>query len=272
MRWTPGGRSRYLEDRRGMRMAGGAGLGIGGTLILLVLSMVFGQDFLSLFNAVQTMSPTMQEGEAPVHDEEEPLVQFVSFVLDDAQQTWANTLRGYEPAHLVLFRDAVSSACGYAQAATGPFYCPSDQKIYIDLGFYRQLKERFGAPGDFAQAYVLAHEIGHHVQTLVGTSAKVRRAQQVQPGNANELSVRMELQADCYAGVWAASTEQRQILERGDIEEGLQAAAAVGDDRLTQGRISPDSFTHGTSKQRSEWFHRGYKAGTPEACDTFASN
>jgi uncharacterized protein len=174
----------------------------------------------------------------------------------------------------VLFRDAINSACGFAEAATGPFYCPLDQRVYIDLGFYQELKDRFGAPGDFAQAYVLAHEIGHHVQALLGTDQEMRRAQQARPEQANALSVRLELQADCYAGVWGHSTEQRQLLDPGDVEEGIQAAAAVGDDRIQKmstGRVNPDGFTHGTSEQRVAWFRRGYDTGRPDACNTFES-
>ena len=208
--------------------------------------------------------------------EEEQLVSFVSFVLDDTQATWAKLFpalgRQYEDARLVLFRDAVDSACGFAQSATGPFYCPSDQTVYIDLGFYRQLRRQFGAPGDFAQAYVLAHEIGHHVQRLLGIEEEMRRLQQRNPADANRLSVMMELQADCFAGVWGHSTEQRGILEDGDADEALAAASAIGDDRIqnmSTGRISPDSFTHGSSAQRVHWFRQGLDSGRPEACDTF---
>ena len=206
-------------------------------------------------------------------------MQFVSFVLDDAQATWARICSRpgastYEHAKLVLFRDAIQSACGFAQAATGPFYCPGDEQVYIDLGFYDELQQRFGAPGDFAQAYVLAHELGHHVQRLLGTEAQVREAQQRDPDAANQLSVRLELQADCYAGVWGHETQQRDILDPGDVDEGLQAAAAVGDDRIQkmsgQG-VSPEGFTHGSSEQRASWFRRGFESGRPEDCDTFKS-
>jgi len=197
-------------------------------------------------------------------------------VLDDAQDTWAALLpqlgMTYREARLVLFRDEVSSACGFAQAASGPFYCPGDEKVYIDLSFFDELKRRFGAPGDFAQAYVLAHEIGHHVQKVVGTSSEVRRAQQQRPDLANELSVRLELQADCYAGVWGNSTARRALLQQGDVEEGLAAASAVGDDRIQReatGRVNPDAFTHGSSAQRVEWFRRGMATGDPRSCDTF---
>jgi len=206
--------------------------------------------------------------------QEEERVQFVSFVLDDAQNTWKKILPDrYRDAKLVLFRGAVESACGFAQAAMGPFYCPRDEKVYIDLSFYDDLRRRFGAQGgDFAQAYVLTHEIGHHVQRLMGIDERVRAAQEQQPGAQNELSVRLELQADCFAGVWGHSTAQRDILEQGDIEDALNAAAAIGDDRLqkmSQGRVVPESFTHGSSKQRVEWFRRGFDGGDPKSCDTF---
>jgi len=210
--------------------------------------------------------------------EEDKRVEFVSFVLDDAQSTWDRLFRDrgqtYQHAKLVLFRDAIQSACGFAEAATGPFYCPGDQRVYIDLGFYDELQQRFGAPGDFAQAYVLAHELGHHVQRLLGTEARVRETQERRPDQANELSVRLELQADCYAGVWGHETAQRQILEAGDVDEGLAAAAAVGDDRIQrmsgQG-VHPEGFTHGSSEQRAGWFRRGLESGRPEDCDTFKS-
>jgi predicted metalloprotease len=256
-------------------LPGGAGkMGLGGMAILLVLSLVFGQDFLSQAGG----GPGVVDGgevAAPVTDpREEPMVQFVSFVLDDAQATWAKILPQYREAKLVLFRDAANTACGYGQAATGPFYCPGDEKVYIDLGFYQELKDKFGAPGDFAQAYVLAHEIGHHVQTLLGTNDQVGQLQRSRPGQANQLSVRMELQADCYAGVWAHSTSQRNLLESGDVQEGMAAAASVGDDRIQRmggGAVNPDGFTHGSSAQRMEWFKRGLDTGRPESCDTFAT-
>jgi predicted metalloprotease len=186
---------------------------------------------------------------------------------------WARQLGNrYARARLVLFTDAVESACGFAQSATGPFYCPPDQRVYIDLGFYRELRDRFGAPGEFAQAYVLAHEIGHHVQTVLGTEGQVRQAQQRNPGAANQLSVRMELQADCYAGVWGHAAAQQGMLEPGDLESGLTAAAAIGDDRIQRmggGHVAPERFTHGSSAQRVEWFKRGLDTGRPDACDTF---
>ena len=247
----------------------------GGLMILVILSLVFGRDFVSLAGdaGVAPGAETAATPPAETTPEEERLVSFVGFVLDDAQNTWRKLAGGqYRDAKLVLFRDAVQSACGFAESATGPFYCPADEKVYIDLGFYEELQRRFGAPGDFAQAYVLAHEIGHHVQNLLGTEAEVREARTRRADLANELSVRLELQADCYAGVWAHSTAQRELLESGDVEEGLGAAAAVGDDRLQRmggGRVVPESFTHGTSEQRQEWFRRGLESGRPESCDTF---
>jgi predicted metalloprotease len=246
-------------------------LGIGGVVIALLLSLFFGQDFLSILGLVSE-SPSGSVSE-PIQDaREEPMVQFVSFVLDDTQQTWRRLLGGqYREAKLVLFRDRVDSACGIAGSASGPFYCPADEKAYIDLSFYADLQRRFGAPGDFAQAYVLAHEIGHHVQHLLGIDQKVRQAQRANPQSANMLSVRMELQADCFAGIWGNSTARRDILEKGDVEEGLNAAAAIGDDRLTRGRVSPDSFTHGTSAQRVAWFRRGLETGQVSSCDPFST-
>jgi hypothetical protein len=279
MRWTPRGRSANLEDRRaegGRSFRRVAPLGAGGLLVLIVLSLLTGQNFLSLFDlpSDQTVGPSSES--APVGslpEEEEQLVQFVSFVLDDAQETWERLLaERYQRTTLVLFRDAIQSACGFAESATGPFYCPGDRKVYIDLGFYTELRQRLGAPGDFAQAYVLAHEIGHHVQTLLGIEGRMRQMQQARPQRANELSVRLELQADCFAGLWGNSTAERNILERGDVEEGLGAAAAIGDDRIQRmsgARVAPDRFTHGSSAQRVEWFRRGLQSGQLDACDTF---
>jgi predicted metalloprotease len=281
MRWTRRGKSTDIEDVRGQSpRAGGMGrgipIGIGGILLLGVLSLLTGQDFLSMLGSggggvgIPTEQPSQPIPSSPADTE---MIEFISFVLDDNQDTWTQLLGPrYQRAKLVLFTDAVESACGFAQAATGPFYCPGDQKVYIDLGFYHELERRFGAPGDFAQAYVLAHEIGHHVQSLLGTEARVREAQRENPSNANQLSVAMELQADCYAGVWARSTSQKQLLEEGDVEEGLNAAAAIGDDRIQKmsgGRVSPERFTHGSSAQRVEWFRRGVQSGQPQACDTF---
>lgn len=281
MRWTPGGRSQDLEDRRGggggggFIPGGGKGLGLGGLVVLLVLSLVFKRDFLGLLGGGEGQVGAAS-GEVASSPEEEKLVDFVSFVLDDAQQTWDRLLPAqgatYRHAKLVLFRDAVRSACGFAEAATGPFYCPGDEKVYIDLGFYDELHRRFGAPGDFAQAYVLAHEIGHHVQRLLGTEERVREAQRRRPELANPLSVRLELQADCYAGIWANSTAHRNLLEQGDTEEAMSAAAAVGDDRIQRmggGTVHPEAFTHGSAEERTHWFQEGFGSGRLEACDTF---
>jgi uncharacterized protein len=283
MRWSPGGRSSNLEDRRGGggRFIGGAGgLGAGTIIILIILSLVFKRDMFQVVSdpGVGAGPETAAGPPAETTPAEERLVDFVSFVLDDAQSVWGQVLpqhgAQYRPARLVLFRDAIQSACGLGESATGPFYCPGDEKVYIDLGFYQELQQRFGAPGDFAQAYVLAHEIGHHVQNLLGTEAEVRRARSNRPDLGNELSVRLELQADCYAGIWAYSTAQRDLLERGDVEEGLEAAAAVGDDRIQRmggGRVAPEAFTHGSSEQRMQWFQRGFKSGQLDDCDTFRS-
>lgn len=279
MRWTPGGRSSDLEDRRGSSGGFGGGgmrIGLGGAAVLLVLSLIFKQNFFALVGGGGGGGEPAASGPVASTPEEEKRADFVSFVLDDAQGTWDRLFQArgqqYQHAKLVLFRDAIESACGFGQAASGPFYCPGDEKVYIDLGFYDELQQRFGAPGDFAQAYVLAHEIGHHVQRLQGTDAKVREGQQRRPDAANELSVRLELQADCYAGVWGHETARREVLEAGDVEEGLAAAAAVGDDRIQrmsgQG-VNPDGFTHGSSEQRTTWFRRGFESGRPEDCDTF---
>jgi predicted metalloprotease len=256
-------------------------IGLGGLLILLVLSVVFKQNFFALLGgggvsgsgsaAVSTPDPGRDEAE-------KPLVQFVSFVLDDTQKTWDQLLpqqagTPYRHAKLVLFRDATQSGCGGAEAATGPFYCPADEKVYIDLSFYDELKRRFGAPGEFAQAYVLAHEVGHHVQKLIGIESKVRQFQSQNPSAANAASVQMELQADCLAGVWAHSTQQRGLLEQGDVQSALGAAAAVGDDhiqQMTRGRVQKETFTHGSSQQRMDWFNRGLSSGSISGCNTFA--
>ena len=283
MRWTPGGSSDDVEDRRsesgGGFRPGGIHLGLGGIVVLFILSLIFKRDFLSLVsNGSMDTGTTVAQSDPARDQQEQPLVQFVTFVLNDAQNTWSQILpqQGvpYRHAKLVLFRDAYDSACGMAQSATGPFYCPEDEKVYIDLGFYDELKQRFGAPGEFAEAYVLAHEIGHHVQKLLGIEGKVQRLRESNPRAANPLSVRLELQADCFAGVWAKSTEQRKIIDQSDIAAGLRAAAAVGDDRLQKmatGHVSPESFTHGSSQQRMQWFQSGLNSGQIDACDTFAS-
>jgi predicted metalloprotease len=262
-------------------MLGGGGLriGAGGAILLLVLSLATGQNLFDLLGGVVDVGgPDGQTAPHEASPEEEKLVDFVSFVLDDVQNTWAQKFpvaaREYRKTKLVLFTDNVSSGCGYAQSAMGPFYCPADEKVYIDLGFYRELRSRFGAPGDFAQAYVIAHEIGHHVQNVLGLSERVRELQQRRPDQANQLSILLELQADCFAGVWAHSTQKRDILEGGDVEEGIGAAGAVGDDRIQKsggGGVNPETWTHGSSQQRVEWFQRGMQKGTVADCNTFAA-
>jgi uncharacterized protein len=294
MRWKPGqGRSENIEDRRGSSAGGLGGLaglipggGKGGGVIGIVVLLAFvllgkscvsdgsggdsasgGFDIEDINDILSQFSPAggAAAGEDPLDPADDPdasTVDFVSFVLDDVQGFWdgyfADAGQNYPDAELVLFRSSVQSGCGPASAATGPFYCPRDSKAYIDLAFFRELTDRFGAPGDFAQAYVLAHELGHHVQNVLG----------IDPPSSNELSVRLELQADCFAGVWAHSAFQRDLLSDGDIEEGLDAAASVGDDRL--GVDSPESFTHGSSEQRVHWLRTGYETGDVQACDTFS--
>jgi len=288
MRWQRGTSDRDIEDRRGSSGGGSGGfggggmrIGLGGLIIIGILSLLFKQNFFSLLGdlpAGTTMTDTAPSGPpATMSPVEKERYEFVKFVVNDVQDTWTAVLpreadTQYPRATLVLFRDAVRSACGFADAASGPFYCPGDRKIYIDLSFYDDLKSRFGAAGDFAQAYVIAHEYGHHIQNVLGIDSQMRRAQQQRPGMANELSVRLELQADCLAGVWGHSTAQRNILESGDVEAGLNAAAAIGDDRIQRmsGRgVHPEKFTHGSSAQRVEWFRRGLESGRIAACDTF---
>lgn len=285
MRWSDRGQSENVEDQRGSGggrfSGGGARLGLGGMLVLLILSVVFKRDFFSLVgNGGLGAGGAGQVTAGPVQasPEEEELAHFVGFVLDTTQAFWSQefpTLGAqYQDAHLVLFRDGIQSACGFAETASGPFYCPGDEKVYIDLGFYDELTRKFGAPGDFAQAYVIAHELGHHVQNLLGIERKMRKAQQRDPGRANDLSVRLELQADCFAGVWGHGAEQEGILEGGDAEEGLRAAASVGDDhiqKMTQGYVNPEGFTHGTAEQRQRWFNAGFTTGDPKRCDTFGT-
>jgi hypothetical protein len=278
MRWTPGDRGN-IEDARGRSGGGIATLGIGGFLVLLALSWVTGTNLFSLLGTDSAAPASVgTSGELKTTPAEERLVDFVDAVTADAQRTWEQMLGGrYERTRVVLFRDAIDSACGSAQSATGPFYCPGDRKVYLDLGFFRELAERFGAPGDFAQAYVITHELGHHVQNLLGITARVQGTR----AGANGASVAVELQADCFAGVWGhAASQQGRFqaggveLETGDAEEALRAAASIGDDRLQRtatGRVMPDRFTHGTSAQRVAWFKRGMEAGDVRACDTFGT-
>lgn len=295
MRWKQGRRSDNVEDRRG---AGSASMALGGlsavgrilplllrtkagrALLLVVVVVYFGAKLLGYDLLQLVAAPGQRElaNSQQLSPQDQELADFVSVILADTESTWHLEFKKlgltYQEPKLVLFRNAVNSACGFAQSAMGPFYCPGDNKLYIDLAFYEDMKNKLGAPGDFAQAYVIAHEVGHHVQTLLGTSAKVTQAQsQVSKEQANQLSVKQELQADCYAGIWGhyADTE-RQMLEHGDIEEALVAASAIGDDKLQQqaGKVvRPESFTHGSSKQRVEWFKRGFEQGKIEACNTF---
>ena len=279
MRWDPGGTSNDIEDRRDDSGGGGFGggfggihLGIGGTILLIILSFVFKTNLFTLFSGGSEPRQVTRAADPARDAQENREVQFVSFVLDDVQHTWEKLLPAsgvsYRHAKLVLFRDVIQSACGTAQSATGPFYCPEDEKVYIDLGFYDELRQRFGAPGEFAQAYVLAHEIGHHVQKLLGIERRVRRLEEQDPSARNRYSVQLELQADCFAGVWGNSTEQRNIIDQSDIAAGLRAAAAVGDDRLQRmatGHVNPESFTHGSSAQRT-----GLESGRVDACNTSA--
>ena len=279
MRWQLGRRSDNIEDRRGIGVPlGVAGGGIG-TVILILAALFFGFDpgVLLQGNPESQMAPG--PGPAPSKAEDE-LRDFVSVVLADTEDVWEDLFRRsnreYRDPKLVLFTRAVESACGFAQTAVGPFYCPVDQKVYLDLSFFRDLRDRFGAPGDFAQAYVIAHEVGHHVQALLGISERVHTARErAGEREANALSVRLELQADCLAGVWAHHAQRaRQILEAGDVEEALNAASAIGDDRLQQrsrGYVAPDSFTHGSAAQRVKWFRRGLGTGKIEQCNTFAA-
>jgi predicted metalloprotease len=287
MRWTYGRQSSNIEDRRGMGGGfGGRGLKVGagggiGIIVIAVVAMFLGVDPSIILQGGMGDGGApagYEQPRGPTSPQEAEREKFVSYVLADTEDTWKTIFQQggqqYQEPTLVLFSGGVESACGFAQAATGPFYCPGDRKLYVDLSFFDELEQRFGAPGDFAQAYVVAHEVGHHVQTLLGVTQQVQAArQQVGRDQGNQLSVLTELQADCYAGVWANHAQQaRQVLEPGDIEEGLRAAAAVGDDRIqreTQGRVVPDSFTHGSSEQRMTWFRRGLQAGDVNQCDTF---
>ena len=274
MRWQGRAGSGNIEDRRGMRMGLPVGGGIGGIVLLLLVSALTGTNPLDLINSTGSEPSSVGTGGVSGDD---PQAQFVSVILKDTEDTWNEVLREhgetYRPPVLVLFTDATQSACGVGQAEMGPFYCPRDQKVYLDLSFFRDLDTRFGAPGDFAQAYVVAHEVGHHIQTLTGVTQRVDALrQQGSERQANAVSVRVELQADCYAGVWGHYAAQHQLLDPGDAEEGLRAAAAIGDDRLqrqSQGRVVPESFTHGSSQQRVEWLRRGLDSGKVEACNTF---
>jgi uncharacterized protein len=282
MRWQPGDRSN-IEDARGGSGIGPVHIGIGGFLALLVLSWVSGTNLFSLLGTgdgtpSQSVGTSGRAAPGTTTAAEEKQVDFVDAVMRDAQDTWSGLLGGrYQPTRVVLFRDSIQSACGFAQSATGPFYCPGDRRVYLDLGFFSELSERFGAPGDFAQAYVVAHELGHHVQNLLGLA---RRAESDRSTGETSASVALELQADCFAGVWGHAASQsgrfqagHVELEPGDADEALHAAASIGDDRLQKmatGRVMPDRFTHGSSAQRVEWFKRGMDSGDPGSCNTSA--
>ncbi len=280
MRWRGGRRSSNIEDRRGSRATPrllGGGIG---TIVLVLVAMYFGVDPMPLLQGMQAGRSASTSGTRPTAEdlENDPLADMVSVVIADTEDVWTAQFRQmgrrYEEPVLVLFSGTTGSACGLGQAAMGPFYCPADKKAYIDLSFYEQMRTRFRAPGDFAQAYVIAHEIGHHVQNLLGISGKVHSMKQrVSQAEANALSVRLELQADCLAGVWAHHADKaRNILEAGDVEEALNAASAIGDDTLqrqSRGTVVPESFTHGTSAQRQRWFRSGLQSGDPDSCDTF---
>jgi uncharacterized protein len=270
-----------VEDRRGQgSMLGGVRgvhLGLGGTVVVLALSLVFKQNLFALIGSDPGLPSA--GGGSPAMDQqrkagEEQLQHVAVGSFNDVQHLWSGAIRDYRPARLVLYWDGTSSGCGEAASAMGPFYCPADERVYVDLGFYKELADRFGAPGQFAQAYVIAHEMGHHLQNLLGIERKVRAAQERDPSRRNDLSVRMELQADCFAGAWGQSANQRHLLDPGEVEQGLAAAAAVGDDRIQKaatGRVDPDRFTHGSAQQRARWFRRGLESGDPSTCDTFSA-
>ena len=287
MRWEGGRRSTNIEDRRGLGAGTiGAG-GIGTLLLVLAVSCLTGTNPLALLNMVEESAPQQTQSVPTGAPSNDPAAEFIAVVLADTEETWGRVFssagRQYREPVLVLFEDSVRSACGSASSASGPFYCPNDQKVYLDLSFFRELDRRFGAPGDFAQAYVVAHEVGHHVQTLLGINRQVQEAQQSGSGRANALSVQLELQADCLAGVWAnhaTTTPQANgkplisNITQDDIQQGLDAAAKVGDDYIqskTQGQADPESFTHGTSEQRQRWFDNGYKTGDMSSCDTWGA-
>ena len=282
MKWKGGRRSSNIEDRRGVRAPKLLGGGVG-MIVLMLVALYFGVDPMPLLQTMQGGGSASTAGIRPTAEDlkNDPLADMVSVVVADTEDVWTEIFaaqgRQYQAPTLVMFTGATRSACGMGQAAMGPFYCPADQKAYIDLSFYDQLHTRFKAPGDFAQAYVIAHEIGHHVQNLLGISGQVQKMkQQMSQAEANALSVRLELQADCLAGVWAIRADKaRDILESGDVEEALNAASAIGDDTLqreSRGTVVPESFTHGTSEQRQRWFRKGLGSGDPDSCDTFSGD
>lgn len=288
MDWTPVGSNNDVEDRRDESGGGGGGfglgpihLGFGGIIIVGILSLVFHQNFFALFSGGGT-SQTVQRPEDPAQKQrEQPEVEFVTFVVKSVQDNWDQLLpqqtnKQYRHAKLDLYRRSLPSACGTAQTAIGPFYCPEDEKVYLDLSFFDELRSpKFGAPGEFAEAYVIAHEFGHHVQKILGIEPKVHRLQEQNPSEANPLSVRLELQADCFAGIWGHTAEQEGRVHDADVNDGLRAAASVGDDRLqrmSRGQVTPETFTHGSSAQRQQWFRRGLDSGEVSACNTFQSS
>ena len=259
----------------GVGTIGGGGIGM--LLIVLAVSCITGTNPLALLQMAEQAAPQQTQSAPTGAPSGDPQAEFVAVVLADTEETWGRIFQAsgqsYRAPVLVLFENGVQSGCGSASSASGPFYCPSDQKVYLDLAFFRELDKRFGAPGDFAQAYVVAHEIGHHVQHLLGLDRQAAQArQQGGRADANALSVALELQADCFAGVWGHHAQSKQLLDTGDIDEGIAAAAAIGDDILTKGRVSPDSFTHGTSAQRSRWLRQGLSSGSINSCDTFRAN
>ena len=277
MKWEGGRRSTNIEDRRGLSAGTIGGGGIGMLLIVLAISCLTGTNPMELLQVAEQVNPGQAQSVPTGAPSGDPASEFVAVVLADTEEAWGKVFRAggqtYKAPVLVLFENGVQSACGSASSASGPFYCPADQKVYLDLSFFRELDSRFGAPGDFAQAYVVAHEIGHHVQHLLGLDRQAAQArQQGSRTDANSLSVQLELQADCFAGVWGHHAQSKQLLDEGDIDEGIAAAAAIGDDRLTKGRVSPDSFTHGTSAQRSRWLRQGLSSGSINSCDTFRAN
>ena len=285
MRWGGQRESSNIEDRRGMGPIGAGGIGIGGLVFVLLVSYLTGTNPLTLLNLVETAQETSalsgSESPAPSGPPTDQLGKFAAVVLADTEDTWRALLptlgAQYEEPRLVLFSGAVPSACGRGSAASGPFYCPPDRKVYLDLSFFDELAQRFGAPGEFAQAYVIAHEVGHHVQNLLGIADQVtRRQRQATQTESNALSVRVELQADCLAGVWGYHAKQdRNVIEPGDFESGLRAASAIGDDRLQHtsgGSVQPETWTHGSSAQRATWLRRGLESGDPKGCDTFTDS
>ncbi|PHZ30673.1 KPN_02809 family neutral zinc metallopeptidase [Yersinia mollaretii] len=288
MRWQGRRESDNVEDRRGDSSGGGGGFrpaigGKGGIVILIVVLVAgyYGVDLTPLLNGSDPMSQTQAppRSSSSISAKDDQYAKFTSVILADTEDTWKPIFqkmgRTYQEPKLVMYRGATRTGCGTGQSVMGPFYCPADSTVYIDLSFYEEMKNKLGADGDFAQAYVIAHEVGHHVQHLMGIDTKVRQQQQgATQAEANRLSVKMELQADCFAGVWGKAMDEQQVLEVGDLQEALNAAQAIGDDRLqqqSQGRVVPDSFTHGTSQQRYTWFKRGFDSGDPNSCNTFAS-